>query len=261
MVRYIPGKTRVKTEFMKNITFGDIILAIICLVFAVVIVASNLFKIGGVDYRWYALLGWLAISVVFYLPIDQGLRLYNSIGLIIRFTAFPKKYIQIDNRVSVNSNGKKKKKQKGKSIEKLTPFLSIDQGKFINFVEYAHWHALKLISQYQRATLIKNIKPMRFDRFLRNDDRKYELLNRLYEMGYYTELEMERRGIIFRERVERLNNAIKAEPIPQSHFYLVLYGADRPNLEDTAIAIVNDLGSGQYPIGSQILLENELISF
>ena len=58
MLRYIPGKTRVKTEFFKNITFGDIILAIICLVFAIIILASNLFKIGGGDYRMYALMGW-----------------------------------------------------------------------------------------------------------------------------------------------------------------------------------------------------------
>lgn len=284
MIRYIPGKTRVKTEFMKNITFSDIILAIVCIIFAVVIVASNLFRIGGVDYRWYALLGWAAISVVFYLPIDQGLRLYSSIGLIIRFTAFPKKYIQINNRN--NNSDEKKKKQTGKSIERLTPFLNIDMGKYINFGDYSGMvieihpvaldlmqepaqdsviltfsKALKLISQYQRATLIKNVKPMRFDRFLKNDDKKYELLNRLYEMGYYTELEMERRGIIFRERVETLNNAIKAEPILQSHFYLVLYGADRANLEDTAIGIINDLGSGQYGISSELLTEEELISF
>lgn len=66
MIRYIPGKTRVKTEFFKNITFGDIILALLCVIFAVVIMASNLFRIGGVDYRWYALLGWLAISISFF---------------------------------------------------------------------------------------------------------------------------------------------------------------------------------------------------
>ena len=39
MIRYIPGKTRVKTEFFKNITFGDIMLAIACLIFAIVIIA------------------------------------------------------------------------------------------------------------------------------------------------------------------------------------------------------------------------------
>ena len=95
MIRYIPGKTRVKTEFFRGVSFGDIILAVICLIFAIVIIASNLFKIGGMDYRWYALFAWIGISVVMYLPIDDGLRLWSSITLIIRFSAFPKKYIKI----------------------------------------------------------------------------------------------------------------------------------------------------------------------
>ena len=278
MIRYIPGKTRVKTEFFKNITFGDIILALLCVIFAVVIMASNLFRIGGVDYRWYALLGWLAISISFFLPIDEGLRLYSSIILIIRFAAFPKKYI--------NMKGQTKKKRGTTDMVKLTPFLSIELGKFINLGDYSgiviELHpvaldlmqekaqdsiiltfskALKRISQYQRASLIKNVKPMRFDIFLKNDDQKYEFLNQLQQMGYFTDKEMEIRNFIFRERVERLTNAINAEPILQNHFYLVLYGADRVNLEETAVGIVNDLGVGQYTISAEILEEEELISF
>ncbi|MBR4998859.1 MAG: hypothetical protein IKY10_03165, partial [Clostridia bacterium] len=275
MLRYIPGKTRVKTEFFKGVTFGDIILAIICLIFAIVIVASNLFKIGGVDYRWYALFAWVGISVVMYLPIDTGLRLWSSITLILRFSAYSKKYM--------NSNIKKKGY---KPMSMLTPFFKIDIGKFIDFGQYAGMvlelqpvalelmqekaqdslintfsRALKRMSQYQRASIIKTVKPMRFDIFLKNDDRKYELLNELYEQGQYSDNEMESRGLIFRERVDSLNNAIKAEPILQNHFYLVLYGEDRTNLEETVIGISNDLATGQYTISSKILTENDLVSF
>ncbi len=278
MIRYIPGKTRVKTEFLKNITLGDIILAILCGIFAVIIAASDrLFLFGGVDYRWYALIGWLAIAVSLYIPIDEGLRLYSSLGLIIRFAAFSKKYIKVPSGT---------KPRKAKSIENITPFLGIEVGKFINFGNYAGMviemnplaldlmqepaqdsviltfsKALKRISQYQRASIIKNVKPMRFDKFLKNDDKKFELLNELYEQGQYNDGEMESRSIIFRERVDRLNNAIKAEPILQDHYYMVLYGEDRTNLEETAIGIVNDLATGQYTISSQILVEDELISF
>ena len=275
MIRYIPGKTRIKTEFFRNISFGDIIVAIVCLIFAIVIIASNLFKIGGVDYRWYALFAWIGISVVMYLPIDQGLRLWSSITLIIRFSAFAKKYI--------NSNQKKKGY---KPMSMLTPFFKIDLGKFIDFGSYAGMvleikpialelmqekaqdsiintfsRAIKRLSQYQRASIVKTVKPMRFDIFLRNDDNKYSLLNELYEQGQYTEYEMESRGFIFRERVDALNNAIKAEPILQNHFYLVLYGEDRTNLVETAIGMMNDLGTGQYTISSHILKEKDLISF
>ena len=274
MIRYIPGKTRVKTEFFKGITFGDIILAIICLIFAVVIIASNLFKIGGIDYRWYALFAWIGISVVMYLPIDDGLRLWSSITLIIRFSAFSKKYIN------------EGKKRGYKPMQMLTPFFKIDMGKFVDFGHYAGMvlevhplavdlmqekaqdavirtfsKALKRISQYQRAAIVKTVKPMRFDIFLKNDDNKFALLNELFEQGQYTESEMESRGFIFRERVEVLNNAIKAEPILQNHFYFVLFGEDRTSLEETTIGIMNDLGTGQYPVGSHILRDKDLISF
>jgi len=274
MIRYVPGKTRVKTEFFKGITFGDIILAIICLVFAIVIMASNLFKIGGADYRWYALFAWIGISVVMYLPIDDGLRLWSSITLIIRFSAFSKKYI------------KGNKKRGYKPMEMITPFFKIDMGKYIDFgsysgmvleihplaldlmqekaqdsIIYTFSKALKRISQYQRACIVKTVKPMRFDIFLKNDDKKFELLNELYEQGQYSDSEMESRGFIFRERVDILNNAIRSEPILQNHFYFVLFGEDRTSLEETTIGIMNDLGTGQYTISSHILQEKELVSF
>ena len=274
MIRYIPGKTRIKTEFFKNITLGDIILAIICMIFAVVVMASNLFKFGGGDYRWYALIGWLGISLSLFLPIDDGLRLWSSITLIIRFSAFPKKYLK---------NGK----QKGyKSMEMLTPVLNIEMGKYLNLGEYSGMvveiqplaldlmqegpqdalirsfsKALKRISQYQRASLIKTVKPMRFDLFLKSDDEKYALLNELYEQGQYTEREMDMRSLIFRERVDWLNNRINAEPILQNHYYLVLYGADKANLEETADGIVSDLATGQYQIRSSVLKDADLVSF
>lgn len=274
MIRYIPGRTRIKTEFLKNITFSDIVLAILCLIFAVVIVASNLFKFNGSDYRWYALIGWIAISVSFYIPIDEGLRLYSSIVLIIRFSALSKKYIRGGN------------KRGFKNMDMITPFINVEVGKYINFGTYSGMviemnavslglmqveaqdalintfsKALKRMSQYQSASIVKTVKPMRFDIFLKNDDKKFALLNELYEAGQYSESEMLTRSDIFRERVDILNNAIRAEPILQSHFYLVLYGSDRTNLEETAMGIVSDLGVGQYTINANILMENDLISF
>ena len=274
MIRYIPGKTRIKTEFFKNITLGDIMLALICLIFAIVIMASNLFKIAGGDYRWYALIGWLGISVSLFLPIDDGLRLWSSITLIIRFSAFPKKYLKTG-------------KQKGyKSMEMLTPFLNIDMGMFLNLGDYSgivveiqpiamdlmqedpqdavirsFSKALKRISHYQRASLIKTVKPMRFDLFLKSDDEKFALLNELYEQGQYSEREMEIRSFIFQERVAWLNNCINAEPIKQNHFYLVVYGADKENLKETAEGIVSDLLTGQYPVVSNVLKDADLVSF
>ena len=122
-------------------------------------------------------------------------------------------------------------------------------------------NALKRISQYQRASLIKTVKPMRFDVFLKNDDDKFSLLNELYEQGQYTEHEMEIRSFIFQERVSWLNDRINAEPVLQSHYYLVIYGADKENLKETADGIVKNFAGGQYPVRAEILYDADLVSF
>ena len=48
MLRYIPGKTRVKTEFFKNITFGDIVLANDIQVGANAVVTKSCTKDGAI---------------------------------------------------------------------------------------------------------------------------------------------------------------------------------------------------------------------
>ena len=267
---------------------GDILLAIVCVAFTIVIAASNLFIFNGSDYRLWAVIGWLAISISMFFPIDEGLRMYSSIGLIIRFTAFTRTYINLSKaKVYTDKKGRVKTKVKGGApMTKLTPFFSVDLGKFINFGSYSgivieiypvaldlmqedaqdacihtFSRALKRISQYQKLQLIKTVKPMRFERFLKSDDEKYALLNELGEQGQYNQTELDARALIFRERVERLNNAIKAEPVLQDHFYLVIYGDDRQALEETTIGVMNDLSSGQYAIASSLQTETDLISF
>ena len=271
MIRYIPGKTRIKVEFGKNITLGDIITAFICVAGLGVILLSNLF--GG-DKWWWAI-GWIAFSISLFVPIEDGLRLYGSIGLLIRFAAFRKKYI--------NS----KQKVKGyRNIAEITSFISIDTGMYINFGEYfgmvveinpialelmqesaqddminTFARALRRLTQYQSANIVKTRRPMRFDIFLKNDDEKYDLLNRLYEEGYYNDGEIASRSEIFRERVASLQNAMNAEPILQNHFYLVVFGKDKDALREVCIGIANDLGAGQNSITANILEDKDLIVF
>ena len=262
MIRYIPGKTRIKIEFAKNITLGDIIMFLVCLAGLGLILLSNLFG----NYKWWYAIAWIAFSISLFVPVDEGLRIYSSIGLILRFSAFRKKYINSKDKVKGYRN-----------INEITPFISIDTGKFINLGDYygmvieidpiavelmpesqqddminTFARGLRRMTQGQSACMIKTRRPMRFDIFLRNDDEKYELLNRLYEEGYYTDTEIATRGEIFRERVTSLQNAMNAEPILRNHFYLVVFGTDKTNLNETMIGIVNDLGAGQNGMTSHI---------
>ncbi len=271
MIRYIPGKTRIKIEFAKNITLGDIIMFLFCLAGLGLILLSA----GFGQYKLWFGIGWLVISIAMFIPIDEGLRLYGSIGLLLRFTAFRKKYINVKDKVRGYRN-----------MSEITPFITIDTGKYLNMGEYfgmvieikpvalelmqedaqdslinTFARGLRRMTQNQSAMIIKTRRPVRFDEFLKNDDEKYELLNRLYEQGYYTDGEIYSRGEIFRERVTFLQNAMNAEPILQDFYYLVVFGAEKSNLEETVIGIVGDLGAGQNNLNSHILRDKELIVF
>lgn len=272
MIRYIPSKTKIKVEFAKNITLGDILMIFLGMIVAGIIIFSNLFG----SYKWYWLVAWVSIIVSLFVPIEDGLRVYSSIGLLLKFMAYRKKYLK--------GGGKKSKKYR--PINEIMPFIGIELGKYINFDTYSGMvveiqpialelmqeeaqdrciytvaKALKRLTPHQTVSIIKTRKPMRFDKFLESDDKKFELLNQLYERGFYTESEMNTRSDIFRERVASLQNAIKAEPVLQDHFYLLICGMDKVVLEDTANGIVADLASNQTTIVSHVLLGTELVSF
>ena len=271
MIRYIPGKTRIKIEFAKNITLGDIIMFLFCIAGLGLILLSA----GFGQYKLWFAISWIVISIALFIPIDEGLRLYSSIILLIRFTAFRKKYINVKDKVRGYRN-----------MGEITPFISIDTGRYLNMGEYfgmvieikpvalelmqedtqdsminTFARGLRRMTQNQSAMIIKTRRPVRFDEFLKNDDEKYELLNRLYEQGYYSDGEITARGEIFRERVTFLQNAMNAEPILQDFYYLVIFGTEKSNLEETAIGITNDLGAGQNNLNSHILRDKELIVF
>lgn len=271
MVRYIPGKTRIKIEFAKNITLGDILMFMFCIAGLGLILLSA----GFGQYKLWFAIAWGAISISLFIPIDEGLRLYSSIILLLRFTAFRKKYINVKDKVRGYRN-----------MSEITPFISIDAGKYINLGEYygmvleikpvalelmqedaqdtlinTFARGLRRMTGNQTAMIVKTRRPVRFDEFLKNDDEKYALLNRLFEQGYYTENELDSRNLIFRERVSFLQNAMNAEPILQNFFYLVVFGSDKANLEETVIGIMQDIGAGQNSINSHILINKELIVF
>ena len=178
MVRYIPGKTRIKIEFAKNITLGDIIMFVFCLAGLGLILLSA----GFGQYKLWFAVAWGAISISMFIPIDEGLRLYSSIGLLLRFTAFRKKYINVSDKVRGYRN-----------MSEITPFISIDTGMYINLGEYYGMAieikpvALELMQEgaqddlintfarglrrmtNQAAMIIKARRPVRFDEFLKND--------------------------------------------------------------------------------------------
>lgn len=274
MIRYIPGRTKIKTEFFRGVTIGDIILGIIGIAGGILIIASNLF---GSNAIWYTI-SWVAVIISMYLPVDESLRLYASLGLLFRFAAFKKNY-------------SKNEKIKGYApLSEITPYfgLTADKGvnKFINYGDYfgmvieikplefgllgeekqdimirTFANGLRRLATNQTCSIIKVRKPINFDIFMENDDKKFEILSALKEKGEYTDQEVMARAPIFEQRVLMLDTANREEPVLQDHFYMVVYGTDKQALEETCEGIVNSIGAGQMSLISKILHDKEIVCF
>ena len=115
MIRYIPRKTKVKTELLPHVTITDVIVGAICAVILLLVFTSNL------PYKWIIGLSLLSLMIVLFLPLADGERAYYTLILIFRFFAFKKKYTQDAG---------------GHSIKELIPYTSIVDDKYLDYGNY-----------------------------------------------------------------------------------------------------------------------------
>ena len=211
-MRYIPRKTKVRMEFFKGITLADILVA------AIGVTGIILFGLSTLPYNWYFALGWGCLVAMLFMPIEEDLRLYGSIGLFIRFIAFKKKY----NKSDVD------KKTNRLKIRDIVPYEGIIQDKILDFKDYyamvisikpiefgllnAHKQelvirsladAIRRMSNEQSASIIKVSKALVFDDYITNEDKKFDDLMELQYEGEMTEEEIECRSSVFEARVRR----------------------------------------------------------
>ncbi len=270
MMRYIPRKTKVKMEFFKGVTLADVIVAAIALAVAAIFIISNL------PYKWYIALGWLCIMAMMYIPVEDGLRLHGTLGLIVRFVAFKKNY----NKSEVNKRTNRLK------IRDIVPYEGIIQDKFIDFKEYygmvieikpiefgllnekkqemvinSFANAIRRIANEQSASIIKVNKALVFDDYITNEDKKYDDLMELQYEGEMTEAEITARSDVFETRVRQLDNMNKSEKVYKDFFYIVVYDKDMETLESTIDGMVNTLGNSVVPLVSHKLVGKELPIF
>ena len=88
-MRVIPRRTKVKMEFFKNVTLGDILLAFIGVGVGLGLFLSGLPNNLGI---WLGI-AWVAIIISLYFKVADDVRLYQTLGYAIRFLA-QKKGIQ-----------------------------------------------------------------------------------------------------------------------------------------------------------------------
>ena len=268
-MRVIPRKTRVKMEFIRGITLSDIILALIGASIAILLFTSNFPNNLGV---WIGF-AWVTIIASMFFHIAVDMRLYYTLGYIIRFLAQRKKY--------------SKETAKGFSpMSEIIPFESIYQDRFINFGEYyaqvieispiefgllndykqnmlveTFANALRRLSNEQSGSIVKISKAMILDDYIYNEDKKYDNLLELQYENEISQEEVERRSGIFEERVSKLEELNRQEKIFKDYFYLVVYDKDREMLENTTNGMMTTLANSATPMHTEKLYGTELCVF
>ncbi|MGD9901691.1 MAG: VirB4 family type IV secretion system protein [Spirochaetales bacterium] len=266
-MRFIPRKTKVKMEFFKGVTLSDIIIGFIGVAGLILIATSNF------EYNYAFAISWASILVTLFMPVSDDLRLYYTIVLLFRFSAFKRKYSKVD-------------EDRHADIKELIPYKGIYNGKYLKYDNYyaqvieiqpkeffllteqkqnqlidIFANALRRLTAAQTASLIKVNKPLLLDEYIQNEDRKYETVLEMGDKGEIDKEELEARSMVFENRVSTMNYINTVERTYKDHFYLVIYDSDKVMLESTVNGMISYMMNSPIPIYSRYLQEKELAVF
>jgi len=269
--RFIPRKTRVKTEFIKGITGPDLVWlgvgAAIAVVFGITNVAGN---IAGTVMICIGVVAAFAIGMI----KTGDTRLYIASVSWFRFLAYNKKFAKIPGTGFQDI------------FTKLVPYRGIKDGMYVDFGEYfgivievkpiEFWllepmkqdnvintfaDALRRLSPNQHASIIRLERAMVLDKYIDYEIEKYESVIKNVELGTLSEMELDAREVVFNERGAMLEYLNDEERIFKSSFYIVVYGKDVKLLLQTAEGISNTLAASSVSFENEILKDRDLAVF
>ena len=265
--RYIPRKTRVKTEFAKGVTGGDLIY--VALSFAL----AGAIAVAAPPTTYFVAGSILLILALGFIPVEEGVRAYATIWRFFRFFSFARKYAK------VHGGG-------FRNIDELVPYKGILEDKFIDYGDYYgrvieimpiefglldnakqeivvnnFANAIRRVSSRQVASLIRLERGMVLDRYIDNEIEKYAETLRAVELGLMTEGELEAREIVFNERGLILEYMNDEEKIFKSSYYFVIYDSDKDILDSVAKGFRSTLGSSSVPIEASLVEGKDLAIF
>ena len=270
--RYIPRKTRVKTEFAKGITTSDLFYGgVVFLLLLLTFFARGL--PGGVWTQIGIAVAILLVAVIGFIKTGEQVRIYSMTWNYFKFIAYAKKFSKIPERGH-------------RSIKELVPYKGIIEGRYIDYGDYYGMvmeimpvefglldmnkqnmmvnnfaNALRRIGAGQAASLTRLERGMVLDRYIETETQKYESVLRNVENGGITEHELEAREVIFQERGLLLEYLNEEEKVFRSRYFLSVFDKDKDLLAATVSGIRNTLGSGAAYIEASVLETSELAIF
>ena len=268
MVRVIPRKTKVKSEFIRGVTGVDILLGFIFAAVAIILFMANF------DFHIWVGIAWCIIAVSMFLKFADDTRFYNTLLFLLRYSVQKKKFSKGD--------GEKQKSD----IKEIIAYEGIYQDRFINFGPYyaqvieiqpmfftllteyyqdnvieSFANALRRLNMDQSCSIVKISKPMILDRYIYNENHKYDVLYDMQYDGQISQAEIDARAPIFEERVSLYELMNRQAKIFKDHFYLVVYDKDMEILENTTSGMISAMGNSLNPITARKLEGTDLVVF
>ena len=268
MERYIPRKSRVKTQVWRSFTIADVIIAFIGVALTILIATSE-----GIPYKIYIALGFFSLYCTLFVPMGDGMRLYTSFILMLKFMALKKVYI-------------KKAKHREDDISRIIPFSGLNTEKFISFGDYYGMvieilpmsfqllteekqdmtirtleSAFQRLAMNQKMTICKTRMPMVLDSMEQYEDYRYNTLIDMADRGLYDQDELEARSPVFEERLSAIKYLNEESKIIKDRFFIVVYDSDREALENTVNGMVSSLESSATPVYTNLITGTDRLVF
>lgn len=268
MPRLIPRKVKTQLEIVKGLTLLDVFYLIGCgLVFGI-------FMLSDIPYNYVvgAIVALLMASMVISVG---GVRMYILAGYAFRFFAHKKLY----------TKHFKNKRNVGYNVRDIVPYRKIED-ELIHFGGYyasvvqiepieffllneqkqemvinSLSNALRRLTDGQTGSIYKIEKPMIFDSYVKTEQDRYDAMSDNYDMGMYSDKEMETRERVFGNRVGLLEYYNTEQAISKAYFYFVVYDKDRETLKTTIDGVMGSLSSTVTQVSTKVLKDEELAIF
>ncbi len=264
MGRLIPKNTRVKTQFFKNFTLMD---GVVALVF-VILLALTLFAELSLSLKLVIVVAIVIFAVVMLMNLSPETRTYQVIGDMIKFVFGIKKFRKTGHSTN-------------RSVESLLPYVKLNEQilnegekyseRRIGIIDYADYYgivfeiksiqfymltlarqnayidafdnALKVLSPDQSASLYKFSRPMVLDSYIESELNKREEILENIKNGSTKPAEAKPRIEIVESRINSLDamNVDKDFPILKDHMYMVVYGKSVKGLLSTVSFMVDTI--------------------
>ncbi len=268
-MRYIPKKTKVRSELLPHVTWIDLAVGAVAAGIIGLIVSTSF------EFRFIVAISVLAFTVMLYVPLSDDMRFYQTLLLLFKFMSYRKKFFKED------KNGENTIKNS------LIPYTEIEEGRYLKYGnEYygmvieikpvaffmlaedkqnayirCFQNALGRISIEQNCQIVKLNKPIVFDEYIEDDENKFANLLHMEEEGELTHKEVEARSVVLQARVEKMVEANERNRVFGSHFYLTVFDKSKQALLETMDEVLTSLQQGQTPIRARLLRDKQLAVF